>query len=90
MTTTTENELLQFPCEYTLKVFGINGAAFETAALSIVRAHIPTLNDQTLVINRSSNGKYASLSLTFTADSREQLDNLYRALSSSSDILMAL
>jgi len=82
--------LMQFPCEFTLKVVGYAGEQFEKTAITIVREHIPHLSDQALMIRESANGKYASLTIKFTAESRTQLDNLYQALSASSDILMAL
>ena len=85
-----DEEIMQFPCEFTLKIFGYSGSTFETTALSIVRKHVPNLKDQALVIHPSATGKYSALSITFTAESREQLDNLYRALSSSPDIIMAI
>lgn len=81
---------MEFPCEFTLKLFGLADSQFETAALTIVKAHVHNLNDQALAIRSSANGKYESISITFTAESREQLDNLYRALSDSPEILMAL
>lgn len=81
---------MQFPCEFTLKVVGCAGEQFEKTAIAIVREHIPNLSDQALQIRRSAHGKYAAMTFKFTAESRTQLNNLYQALSASSDILMAL
>lgn len=90
MTDKPNETVMQFPCEFTLKLFGLTGPEFEVTALTIVRKHVPDLAEQALVIRPSSNGKYSSLSISFTAHSKEQLDNLYRELSASPQILMAL
>jgi putative lipoic acid-binding regulatory protein len=85
-----ENSLIQFPCDFTIKVFGLSNAEFEGAALSIVYKHAPNLSGRALQTRSSKNGNYLALSITVFVDSKEQLDTIYQELSSSPHILMVL
>jgi putative lipoic acid-binding regulatory protein len=83
-------EALTFPCEFVLKVFGLASAEFETAVVMIVRKHVPHFGENAIQTRPSKDGKYNALSITFTAESREQLDALYRELTSNPQVLMVL
>lgn len=88
---TDENEsLLTFPCDFTIKIFGLASQEFEAAALMIINKHAPNLSGRMLQSRTSENGKYLALSITVHVDSKEQLDNIYRELSSSPHVLMTL
>lgn len=82
--------LITFPCQYPIKIIGKAGIDFNRSVVPILHQHIPNLNQQAIVIKHSSHGKYASLTVTFAAVSREQIDNLYRALTADSNILFVL
>lgn len=82
--------LLTFPCDFTIKVFGLGSDEFEAEVLMLVHKHIPNFSERAIQSRASQNGKYRALSITVHVDSKEQLDNLYRALSSSPHVLMAL
>ncbi len=82
--------LLEFPCEFPIKVMGKADNAFEKTALSIFTKHIPDIKENALTIRPSSNGTYVSITLTFTATSQKQLDDIYLELSAHPDVLMAL
>ena len=82
--------LLEFPCTYPLKAIGKHAEDFEMHIVSIVEQHVPRL-DKTAVSTRPSNGdKYLAVTVTFTAESQAQLDNLYQSLNDSSRVLMLL
>ncbi|MDX1901734.1 MAG: DUF493 domain-containing protein [Gammaproteobacteria bacterium] len=85
-----ENSNLKFPCEFTIKIFGLASDAFEMEVITIVRKHIKFLREDALSSRYSKDKKYLALSISFTANSREELDNLYRELSRSPHVLMAL
>jgi len=87
---TDESSLLKFPCDFTLKIFGISSEDFEKEALSIVHKHVPNLSENSLQTRLSRNEKYLALSVTVRVDSKEQLDDLYRELSSSPLIIMVI
>ena len=82
--------LITFPCDFTIKVFGIASKEFETAVLSIIRQHTPNLADNAIQTRPSTNAKYSAMSITVHVDSKEQLDRIYMDLSSSPLVLMAL
>jgi uncharacterized protein len=82
--------LLTFPCDFTIKVFGLASNEFEAAVLGIVHKEAPNSSDRAIQSRLSNNGKYMALSITFHATSKEQLDNIYRALSASPQVIMAL
>lgn len=86
---TTEN-LLKFPCEYPLKVIGKKTDTFEVAILQIFHQFVPDLKEDCLKTSPSKKNNYVSVTVTFTARSKEQLDRLYSALNASDLVLMTL
>jgi putative lipoic acid-binding regulatory protein len=83
-------DLLTFPCDFTIKVFGHTSDEFEATVLSIIHQHVPNIADRAIQTRPSSNQKYSAMSITVHVDSQEQLDRIYRDLSSSPQVLMAL
>jgi uncharacterized protein len=79
---------LTFPAELPVKVFGRNEEAFRTAVLAIVRAHYG--DDHRVAERPSRRGSYLSLTVTVVAESREQIDAMYRELVASELVLMVL
>jgi putative lipoic acid-binding regulatory protein len=51
---------------------------------------VPNFSDRALQVRDSKNGKYCALNITVHVESREQLDNIYQALTASPQVLMAL
>lgn len=78
-----------FPCVFPLKVMGYNTEDFSPAVLSILQRH---LGPETLSCSRrlSSADKYISLTVTFKAESKSQLDAIYRELNSHPLVVMTL
>ena len=87
---TQPENLLEFPCTFPLKAIGKNTANFEDHVVTIARNHIPQL-DEASISSRPSNGdKYLGVTITFIAESQQQLDALYQELSDSEHVLMLL
>src|SRR5688572_24211474 len=82
--------LLKFPCEFIIKVFGNSTDEFETTVISIVKNHILDLRENSFTTRLSKDEKYLAITITVNVNSREQLDNLYRELSASPLVLLAL
>jgi uncharacterized protein len=82
--------LMRFPCEFTIKIFGIASDEFEMEVISIVRKHVASLKENAFASRYSRDKKYLALSITFSATSQESLDNLYRELTASRHVLMVL
>ena len=78
-----------FPCTFPLKVMGQNNEAFEAAVRDVLQRHLGS-SPVTYARRPSSGGKYLSLTATFTATSREQLDALYRELNGLELVVMTL
>jgi putative lipoic acid-binding regulatory protein len=73
---------LQFPTDFPIKVMGRRVDGFAQAIVEVVQVHAPDFDASTLEMRTSKDGNYLSVTATINATSREQLDNLYRALTS--------
>jgi len=71
-------------------VFGLNDTDFEGIVLDLVRAHCPQSTEFKVSRNHSKKGKYQSLTISFTAHSRQQLDDIYQSLSDCEQVVMSL
>lgn len=88
--TLKETELMEFPNEFPLKVFGLNNVEFEPRVMELVRRYCPKSTEFKVSRNESKKGKYQSLTITFTAHSRQQLDDIYQALTDCEQVVMSL
>lgn len=75
-----EESFIQYPCAFPIKVMGVHVETFVETVVAIVVEHDPSFDAGTVVRRPSSSGNYLGLTVTVTAVSREQLDNIYRAL----------
>ena len=76
------DSLIEYPSDFPIKVMGEMQDDFAQTIVEVVTLHDPTFHAGKMEMRPSSQGKYLSLTVTVRATSREQLDNLYRALSS--------
>ena len=76
-----DQSLIQYPSAFPIKVMGNQVDGFEAAMVSIARQFDPAFDASTIERRPSKAGTYLGLTLTVTATSREQLDELYRTLS---------
>ena len=74
--------LLEFPCAFPLKIMGLAQNDLAQEVLAVVHQFAPDYDGKDMEMRASSSGKYVSLTCTINAQSKEQLDNLYRALTS--------
>jgi putative lipoic acid-binding regulatory protein len=74
--------LLEFPCDFPIKVMGAARDDFAQAVVTVVQAHVSDFDAATVEMRASGKGNYLAVTCTVHATSREQLDNLYRDLSS--------
>ncbi len=80
----------EFPCEFPIKAMGRTGDELETAVLGIINRHVKDLPEGAVKFNQSSNGKFTSITITFTALSKDHLDNLYIELTACDHVLYCL
>ena len=76
-----EKSLLEFPCDFPIKIMGAAAPGFAQAAIEVVSRHAPDFDPATVEMRASSKGSYVGLTCTIRATSRVQLDDLYRELS---------
>lgn len=77
----TLEELLDFPCEFPIKIMGINVAELISEVSAIISIHARDFDPKRgISVRLSSKGTYLSITATITAHSKEQLDNIYLAL----------
>jgi len=85
------DDLFDFPCEFPIKVMGTSGKDFDVLVVDIVRRHCHhDLTEKAVSVRHSTGGKYVSVTVTFTAQSRAQLDALYAELSAHERVKMVL
>ena len=88
--TTNRDKLLQFPCEFIIKVMGKNNLQFEGAVLAIFHQFVPDLSEGAITLRESKENNFLAMTITFTAISQAQIDQIYTALSAAEDVIMAL
>jgi uncharacterized protein len=76
-----EKSLIEYPSAFPIKVMGAAVEGFEDAVVAVARAFDPAFDATTVERRPSKAGNYLGLTITITATSREQLDELYRTLS---------
>jgi uncharacterized protein len=81
---------LNFPCEYPVKVIGRDENNFFEFVVDLVLRHVPDLPVETFTSHTSSGGKYLSVSVTFLAQSRAQVDALYKEIAEHKRIKVAM
>ncbi len=82
--------LLEFPCDFPLKVMGLKTDDFDALVVAIVRKHVDDLREGAISAKQSRNGKYVSITVTIQAQSQAQLDGIYMELCRHERILMVL
>jgi len=75
-----EASLIEYPSAFPIKVMGVNEDGFAQAIVEIACRFDPSFDAATVEMRPSKGNKYLGLTLTVTATSREQLDELYRTL----------
>ena len=76
-----EPSLIAYPSAFPIKVMGLKVDGFVHAMVQVASQFDPLFDAQGIEIRASSGGRYLGVTLTVTATSREQLDALYRTLS---------
>ena len=85
-----DETLLEFPCDFPVKIMGRESSEFHVLARTLVEKHTGRLADDAIRTSLSRNGRFVSITITVNAQSQQQLDDIYREVTSHEDILMAL
>ena len=90
MAESLQQSLLEYPCDFPIKILGQTQAGFAQTVLEIVRRHAPDFDGGTIGMKTSKRGKYLSVTCVIRATSREQLDGLYQELCDHPMVVMVL
>jgi putative lipoic acid-binding regulatory protein len=63
---------------------------FRILARVLIENHVGKITDEAMRFNLSDKGNFVSVTVTVTASSQQQLDDIYREVSAHDDVLMAL
>ncbi|OUM04210.1 YbeD family protein [Variovorax sp. JS1663] len=75
-----KDSLIEYPSKFPIKVMGAKADGFVHAITQIAERFDPDFDASTVELRPSSAGNYLGVTITVTATSREQLDDIYRAL----------
>jgi len=75
-----EQSLIEYPSRFPIKVMGAHVEGFVEAVVMVAQQFDPEFDAGTVEKRPSKGGNYLGLTITVTATSREQLDELYRTL----------
>ncbi|MFZ2295971.1 MAG: DUF493 family protein [Polaromonas sp.] len=76
-----KDSLIEYPSLFPIKVMGNKVDGLVHAITLIAHQFDPAFDAATIELRESKGGKYLGITITVTATSREQLDELYRTLS---------
>ncbi len=85
-----EDSLIEYPCDFPIKVMGLAQQGFAQAIIEVVLRHDPSFNAASMEIRSSKAARYLSLTCTVRATSRVQLDALYQELCDHTMVTMVL
>jgi putative lipoic acid-binding regulatory protein len=85
-----EETLLEFPCDFPIKVMGRAEPGFDCLVVELVRKHAPDLKEGAVTSRPSKGGKWLSVTVTLRAESKSQIDAIYHDLTAHEKVVMAL
>ena len=86
----SEDSALEFPCAFPIKLMGRDTPEFRATARALVEKHAGAVDDDAVQTASSRNGRFVSVTVTITATSKRQLDEIYQDVTDHEDVLMAL
>ena len=87
---TRHDTLIEYPSRFPIKVMGLQVEGFAHAITTVAQAFDPGFDASSIELRESRGGKYLGITITITATSREQLDELYRTLSTHPMVKLVL
>ncbi len=87
---TPQESLIEYPSDFPIKIMGAMQDQFAQTMVALVQKYDPEFHAGKMEMRPSAKGNYLSLTVTVRATSREQLDNLYRELSSHAMVKVVL
>ena len=85
-----QESLIEFPCEFAVKVMGENREDFASLIREMAQRHFGPIEDAAISSRPSSNERFIAVTIRVPAKSQDQLDGFYGELSGSDRVIMAL
>lgn len=85
-----DQRALIFPTNFIIKAMGMTEYDIKSILLSVLDYHQTEYAVESIAELGSKNGKYSSVTVSITARSRKQLDDIYEGLHSRPEIVMTL
>jgi putative lipoic acid-binding regulatory protein len=82
--------LVEYPSRFPIKVMGAHVPGFLEAIVQVAQRFDPEFDAASVEQRPSKAGNYLGLTITITATSREQLDAIYRELTSHPSVKLVL
>jgi len=86
----TEAPKLEYPCAYPIKVMGLHEQDFPSCIIGVIRKHDPQVEEESLKLRPSSNGKYVSVTIIITATGPEHIAAIFVDLKATGRVVMVL
>lgn len=80
--TDTTESLIDFPCDFPIKVMGRTETDFSIQIIQTIQKYEPSFDASKIEMRGSAKGNYTSLTCLCHVESKQQLDDIYRALTS--------
>ncbi len=90
MTAPKQKKLLDFPCDFPIKMMGREQPEFRDAAVALIERHTGKIRSDAIRTALSRNGNFLSVTIMIKAQSQQQLDDIYSDLTEHEEILVAL
>ena len=90
MSEAQDDKLLEFPCDFPIKMMGRDHPDFRESAVSLIERHAGEIPSDAIRTALSRKGNFLSITITIKAKSQQQLDDIYRDLTEHDEILVAL
>ncbi len=90
MATGKKDSLIQFPCDFMIKVIGKLNSTFEELVINIVLRHYPDTDLLKMTKRPSRDHHFVTITLTVPAKNKAELDALYQELSNTKSVLFVL
>ncbi|MCF6300984.1 MAG: DUF493 domain-containing protein [Proteobacteria bacterium] len=68
----------EFPCEYPIKIMGLNTVEFYQQIVNAVKVHVPEVSTHSIKTRTSSSAKYQSITILVYARSKQHLIDIYQ------------
>ena len=86
----SEESVIEFPCSFPIKMMGRDTPEFRATARVLIENHVGPVDEDAIKFNLSGKGNFVSVTVTVTATSQQQLDDIYSDVSAHDEVLMAL